>query len=131
MFMFYDILNNICKQNGYTITNLLKKLNISTSKSTAWKNGSTPNGEIIIKIADALNISADYLLGREQVPSSLSDLEKELIKYFRSLDNSGQTAVLRTAKNEYLIRGSNAQHSRIVESLKKQDCAEDSKVEQK
>ncbi len=63
--MFYDILNNLCVSRGTTVTGLLKKLNISTSKGTAWKNGSVPNGEIVAKIAEHLNISTDYLLGMD------------------------------------------------------------------
>lgn len=63
--MFYDVLNNLCASNGTTVTGLLKSLKISTSKGTAWKNGSIPNGEILSKIAAYFNVSTDYLLGND------------------------------------------------------------------
>lgn len=64
--MFYSILNNLCTSKGTTITAVLKSLGISTSKGTAWKNGSVPNGEILSKLADYFEISTDTLLGRTQ-----------------------------------------------------------------
>jgi len=63
--VFYERLKNICDNRGITVTYLLKTLNISTSKGTAWKNGSTPNSEVALKIADYFNVSTDYLLGNE------------------------------------------------------------------
>lgn len=63
--MFYDILYNLCSSRGTTITKTLKTLGISTSKGTAWKNGSIPNGEILAKLADYFNVSTDYLLGND------------------------------------------------------------------
>lgn len=63
--MFYDVLSTLCSSRNTTITAMLKELNISTSKGTAWKNGSTPNGEIISTIADYFNVTTDYLLEKE------------------------------------------------------------------
>ena len=67
--MFYERLIEICKNKSISVTALLKDLNISTSKGTAWKNGSTPNSNIAQKIADYFNVSTDYLLGRTDNPS--------------------------------------------------------------
>lgn len=63
--MFYDILKRTCNEKGTTITAVLKELGISTSKGTAWKNGSTPNGEILSKLAAYFNVTTDYLLGND------------------------------------------------------------------
>lgn len=63
--MFYDVLSTLCSSRNTTVTAMLKELNISTSKGTAWKNGSTPNGEIISTIADYFNVTTDYLLGKD------------------------------------------------------------------
>ena len=63
--MFYDVLCNLCVSNGTTVTATLKSLGISTSKGTAWKNGSVPNGEILSKIAAYFNVTTDYLLGND------------------------------------------------------------------
>ena len=37
------------------------------------KKGSTPNGDMVAAIADALEVSADYLLGRTDDPSDYSN----------------------------------------------------------
>lgn len=63
--MFYDVFNNLCISNNTTVTGVLKALGISTSKGTAWKNGSTPNGEVLSKIAAYFNVTTDYLLGND------------------------------------------------------------------
>ena len=60
--MFYDVLTNLCHLRGTSVTALLKDLGLSTSKGTAWKKGSTPTGDILLKIANRLNVSTDYLL---------------------------------------------------------------------
>lgn len=60
---FYKSLLRNCEENNTTPTALCKKLNLSTSKVTAWKNGSVPKGDTLQKIADYFNVSVDYLLG--------------------------------------------------------------------
>lgn len=62
--MFYERLEAICSRNGITVSSLVKALGLSTSKVTAWKSGSVPKGETLVKIADYFNVSVDYLLGR-------------------------------------------------------------------
>lgn len=63
--MFYERLKFICDKKNLTPTKVVKELGLSTSKVTAWKNGSNPKADIILKIADYLDCSVDYLLGRE------------------------------------------------------------------
>lgn len=57
--MFYENLNYICKQKGITPTALVKELGLSTSKVTAWKNGSVPKSVIMNLLAEKLGISVD------------------------------------------------------------------------
>jgi len=66
--MFYERLNYICKSRNTTITTLLKKLKINTGLTGYWKKGKIPNGETLIKIANELNVSIDYLLERTNNP---------------------------------------------------------------
>lgn len=48
-----------------------KEIGISSGIITKWKNvGTLPNGETLIKIADYLDCSVDYLLGRTDNPNS-------------------------------------------------------------
>lgn len=76
--MFYDILNNLCQSKGTTITALLKHLGLSTSKGTAWKNGSVPNGDILVQIVSYFNVSVDYLLGKDTSKTKDPATDEEL-----------------------------------------------------
>lgn len=91
---FYSILKDECIKSGISPTALLKELNISTSKLTAWKKGSMPNSEFLIPISERLNVSIDYLLtGKEKSNiqsknisnTTLTEAENELLNYFRKL----------------------------------------------
>ena len=61
--MFYERLNELCKKRNLKLTNVLKELNISMGNTSKWKNGTLPNGKILIMLAKRLNVSVDYLLG--------------------------------------------------------------------
>lgn len=67
---FYERFDTECKKKGTTPTALLKLLNISTSKITAWKNGSMPGSEWIIPISEALGVSIEYLLTGKETSSA-------------------------------------------------------------
>lgn len=96
--MFYEIFEKTCRENGISPTATLKKLKISTSKLTAWKNGSMPNSEFLIPISEFLGVSIDYLLtGKEKESKTtviLSDIEEKLINDFRNLSQQGQDYIL-------------------------------------
>lgn len=66
---FYKRLDSLCKATGTSVTALLKSLNISTSKGTAWKNGSIPRADVLQKLATALHTTPAYLLGETDNPS--------------------------------------------------------------
>ena len=98
--MFYECLENLCRQRNKTVSSVVKSLGLSTSKVTAWKNGSCPNGIILAKLADYLECSVDYLLERNEKVSDnyvISDkYEKLLIDQFRLLSNQGKEYILQT-----------------------------------
>lgn len=60
--MFIDVLDSLCKANGTTVTAVCKELGISTSKPTAWRNGSAPNSRFVVMFANRFNVSTDFLL---------------------------------------------------------------------
>ena len=66
---FCKRLDSLCKATGTSVTALLKSLNISTSKGTAWKNGSIPRADVLQKLATALHTTPAYLLGETDDPS--------------------------------------------------------------
>lgn len=85
----------VINEKGYTYNLISKKTGIPQSTISGWFNrGNSPRLEDIVRIADFLQCSVDYLIGRENEEGNivfsdsvlqLSDLESELIKVFRSL----------------------------------------------
>ncbi len=67
--MFYERLEELCSKKSITVSSLVKELGLSTSKVTAWKNGTVPKGAILVKIADYFGVPLDYLMGRTDDPN--------------------------------------------------------------
>lgn len=61
--MFYDVYSYLAKEKNVSPTGLAQSLGINKSNVSNWKNnGYTPRGAVLNKIADALDVNADYLL---------------------------------------------------------------------
>ena len=83
--MFYGRLLELCRENGKKITPVIRELGLSTGGIARWRNGSSPDGDTLYKVAEYFDVSVDYLLGRET--SELSKKERELIKAYRNASN--------------------------------------------
>ncbi len=103
IFVFYDNLKQACKEKGTSVTSVLKILGLGTANGTYWKNGSFPNGDVLIKLSEFLGVSIDYLLnGKENLleckekssKSELSDLERECLKKFNRLEDIDKGRIL-------------------------------------
>lgn len=78
---------------------LAKDTGISQGLMNEYKNGiKIPTVQNLTKIADYLDCSVDYLLGRDWGSniSGLSNTEKEIIDKFRSLSDEGRDYILKT-----------------------------------
>lgn len=92
---FYDLCNSIkSKPNPVG-----KKLGIASGAISAWKAGTMPDREALVKISDYFDCSVDYLLGRTNNPTShmdsgemagLNSEEKRLIEGYRELNDEGK-----------------------------------------
>lgn len=86
--MWYEQFDYLCSENGTTptafVTNILK---LSSSKVTAWKQGSIPKIEILQQIAGYFNVTVGFLFdGKEKSSKSeFTDLELELLEKFNRL----------------------------------------------
>lgn len=95
--MFYKIFTRLCNNNGLSPTETLKKMDLSTSKLTAWKNGSIPNGTILLLISEFFNVSVDYLLTGEEKNSSeqkLSIDQQRLLHMYSLLSDMEKGEIL-------------------------------------
>lgn len=68
--MFWTNFYNLCVSVGTSPNAVCKELGFSSAASTHWKNGTTPNGDAIVAIADRFGCSTDYLLGRTSNPKT-------------------------------------------------------------
>lgn len=73
--MFFQRFESLCIKGGSDVSNTLRALGLSTSKGTAWRKGSVPNGEILLKIASYFHVSTDYLLGNTDDPTPAEQKE--------------------------------------------------------
>ena len=69
--MFYDVYSNLCKEIGKSPSRAAIEMGINKGTVSVWKNkGTTPQSEILQKIADYFGVSVDFLLGNENKKSS-------------------------------------------------------------
>lgn len=73
--MFWEIFDDLCKQNGISATAVCKKLSIASGMVTEWKKARTPYNATLKKIADYFNVSVDYLLGKEEKTDMVDELK--------------------------------------------------------
>lgn len=89
--MFNEIFVNFIQTKGITAYKIAKETGISQGQMNEYKNGKRmPTTENLIKIADYLKCSIDFLLGR----TGADEREIQLISDFRKLTDEGKTAVL-------------------------------------
>lgn len=96
-----DRIKEICAQKGTSMYKLEKQLNLGNGTIGKWgKNGRQPTYDKAVAVANALGVSADYLLTGEQKEKpapdwdGLSGKDKRLIEWFRSLPLEKQKAIL-------------------------------------
>ena len=99
--MFFDHFNTLCIKANMSPTQFVTEiLHLSSSKVTAWKNGSIPKYGILNEIASYFNVSIGYLFDgeRDQSSNNLSKSEQELIAVYNQLSPLSKGRVLERAK---------------------------------
>lgn len=100
LYIFWDRFFSLCLENGTKPNPVCKELGFSTATPTHWKNGSVPNADVLIKIAEYFNVSVDYLLGKSDKKQAtpdeqpVSDVEQELLALTADMDEDERNAVL-------------------------------------
>lgn len=90
------MLFEILKRNGISCKQLAANIGFSTGNIADWKSGrSAPKPEALSRIADYLNCSVDYLLGRTDNPQShtgtgVAQDENKLLTCFAALNDEGK-----------------------------------------
>ena len=76
MSVFYDRFERACKDAGTSPTALTLKIGLSKGNASSWKKGGYPSVEVLRQISSELNVSIDYLLGREIDPETKNAPQK-------------------------------------------------------
>ena len=108
--MFYERLKIACKAKGITASALAREAGLTTANTSKWKHGGMPSVEVLLKFAERLETTTDYLLGRMDATNPketqgkkkepalrLSENQKECIR----MDFSGK--VITPSGHEYAI----------------------------
>lgn len=91
--MVAENIKTLRSSNGWTQSELAKKLGITRSSVNAWEMGiSVPSTSYIVELAQLFHVSTDFLLGLKQNASiDISGLGEEeirilseLVQYFRT-----------------------------------------------
>lgn len=123
--MFYDHFLELCNKKGVTPSKAALLNGISKTSVTRWKNGATPNGEILKKLSDYFGVTTDYLLtGKKQENIRVYDeddnvvvLDDETLEIIDSLRKRPDMKILfsvsKKAKPEDIIKA-----VKIIEALR-------------
>lgn len=76
---FYERLKTVCDEKDKKITTVVVNCGGNKGSIASWKKGTIPNYTIIEKLAEGLDVSVDFLVGKEEV-----DIQPK--KYFGTLD---------------------------------------------
>ncbi len=90
----------VAKEKNITIKQLLETCGLGKNTIAKMTSGNDIQTHNFAKIADCLECSVDYLLGRteeKELSSSLSDYELRLLNIYRSLSPQGQEYIQQTA----------------------------------
>lgn len=94
---FAENLKRICELRKTNPTALCKELGLSTSKVSAWYNGSLPKQEIMVSLAKQLNCSVmDFFSDEEDLHETkpANEDEEDILRIYRGLS--------RRAKHEFM-----------------------------
>jgi len=98
---FADNLKRICKNRNTTPTALCKELGLSTSKVSAWYNGSLPKQDVMLLLARKLNCSVmDFFADddTDEVRPSNDD-ERDILGIYRNLPRRDKHEFMSTIYN--------------------------------
>lgn len=89
--MFWERYSYLCNKVGMSPNKVAADANLfSTGMITKYKNGASPSGDILMKVADYFNVSVDYLLGRD-IPKIESESEDKIRIILSQLSDESRT----------------------------------------
>lgn len=111
--MFYDNFIRACQIKKQKPNPVAMQCGGTKSSATSWKNGASPNSDIVAKIAEYLEVSTDFLLLGKETVDDLSLTEKELINSFRKLSPNEQQRII--GRCEEIVSSKDKAEPEIIE----------------
>ncbi|NLG24368.1 MAG: hypothetical protein GX558_03365 [Clostridiales bacterium] len=76
--MFFEHLKRICETRGTTVTAAVRAIGGSIGSIDGWKKGRAPVSNVVVRLAEHLDTSTDYLLGRTDNPAPIAKGTRKL-----------------------------------------------------
>lgn len=131
--MFYDQLKKACDEQKVKMTPIVIECGGAKGSISNWRKGASPNSDIVLKLAQRLGVSTDYLLGNTPGQSAINnnsgnnygvignnytnmsdgttEYEKELLRIFRKADIKKRMQIMNYAYE--VEEGNNAVHTKL------------------
>lgn len=91
---FAKRLQELRKEKNLTQEDLATKLNISPQSISKWENNlSTPDLEMLLNLCHILNVSADYILGNNNITTLTQKDPNKLLLKLEILDNGDNVKI--------------------------------------
>ena len=84
--VLYQRIKQLCSRKGITIAKLEFDLGFGNSSIKKWEKSSSPSIDKIVKVATYFDVSIDYLMGRTDIESSMSEIigDEDIISFQRA-----------------------------------------------
>ena len=84
--VLYQRIKQLCSHKGITIAKLESDLGFGNSSIKKWEKSSSPSIDKIVKVATYFDVSIDYLMGRTDIESSMSEIigDEDIISFQRA-----------------------------------------------
>ena len=84
--VLYQRIKQLCSRKGITIAKLESDLGFGNSSIKKWEKSSSPSIDKIVKVATYFDVSIDYLMGRTDIESSMSEIigDEDIISFQRA-----------------------------------------------
>ena len=129
--MFYDQLKALCKEKGTTPTAfVINELGLSSSKITAWKNGSIPKYGTLEKIADFFQVPICFLFEDDnniKRTNTLDKQEQKLLDTYQKLNDFDKGKLIERAETLAELAAERAAQEAKKVSKEKKKATEKSK----
>ena len=124
--MFYSNLKRICDEKGIKITPIVLECGGTKGIIGGWKKGTSPNSDIVMKIAVKLNITTDELLfGKDSALSSIDISNSSVGAISKTFNGTVNMPALEKESNDTSIENEMAKEIlRVLKSLSLKERAE-------